>query len=245
MLTGAHSLSPQPASNSSDVFRGISDAFDAALHHAVIPSTLAVVVAAVVIGATTFALVRRIRRENARMRAESLAREDQRRRIAKTTPPERREYVRVPARISLTIPRHAHVETEDLSGGGLSFSSQAPPRLGAKLDLVLDLGDQHALAMHGEVVRVSPSRAPAGPAVVGVAFRDVATATREALVQWIAAEELRGIAEKRRGPLCSICGLPLGEADARTHPSCASAAATGNPPPRASGAPPRASLVPR
>ena len=240
----------QPAGNSSDVFRGISDAFESALHHAVVPTTFTMVLAALVV-AGAFALVRRIRRESAAARAERIAREEERLRIASTMPPERREFVRVPVHVPLTIPhgtvahgRPSHVETEDLSGGGLSFSSKAPPPLGSKLALVLDLGDQE-LAMQGEVVRIAPSQKPAGPALVGVAFRDIETATREELIQWIAAEEIREIAAKRRGPVCSICGLPLAEEDATKHPSCATAAETGNPPPRASSAPARASLAPR
>ena len=167
---------------------------------------------------------------------------------ASTMPPERREYVRVPAHVPLTIPessvhhgRATHVETEDLSGGGLSFRSKAPPRLGSKIDLLLELGD-HELSMHGEVVRIAPSQKPADPAIVGVAFRDIETATREEVVKWIAAEEIREIAAQRRGPVCALCGLPLAEPNATTHPSCATAAATSQPP-RISAAPPSGSAT--
>ena len=235
----------QPAGNSSDIFRGISDAFETALHHAVIPVPFMVVLAAAIVaGAALF--VRRIRRESAAARAERVARENERRRIATSMPPERREFVRVPAHVPLTIPptvrngRPSHVETEDLSGGGLSFSSKAPPRLGSKIELVLELGDQE-LEMHGEVVRIAPSQKPAGPAVVGVAFRDIQTATREELVKWIAAEEIRDIAAKRRGPLCKLCGLPLADPSTTTHPSCATA--TSSPPPRLSASPPSRSAT--
>ena len=114
-------------------------------------------------------------------------------------------------------------ETQDVSGGGLSFNSRTPPPIGTELELVLDLeidGIPSDLPLRGEVVRVQPSLAPRGPAIVGVAFRGLAAATRNALLRWIAAEETREIANQRRGPLCSVCRRPLGDIGAKMHPTC-------------------------
>lgn len=71
MLTGVlRSLFP-PETTTFDMFLGISDAFEASLHRAVVPTLLAVVVTAVVLGAGVFALVRRIEREDPRRRSTS------------------------------------------------------------------------------------------------------------------------------------------------------------------------------
>lgn len=220
----------EPAESSTDVFRGISDAFSAALHHTIVPPVAVAVVSALVFASATHLIIRWIRRDGERAR-EQQAREKQRLRIAALSARERREFVRVPARLPFSVPpsaprgRPSLFETHDVSGGGLSFRSRTPPAIGTKLQLVLDLprdqGRARELEMDAEVVRIQPSTAPADSALVGLAFRDLTTSTRETLLQWIAAEERRDIAARQRGPVCSVCHRPLAEGDATMHPTCA------------------------
>ncbi len=219
--------SPEP--DSADEYRGISDAFAAALHHTFIPGAIAAVILAIAGCVASVAVVRWVRRERARGREQRRALEERRRSEAAAASSERREFVRVPVRRSLSIPRSTApgaprtvFETQDVSAGGLSFNSGTPPPVGTQLELVLDLDlEEHGdLALQGEVVRVQPSTAPRGPALVGVAFRGTASVTRNALLRWIAAEEIREIAHQRREPLCSVCRRPLGETGASMHPTC-------------------------
>ena len=218
----------------SDTLDGISRAFFAALDQGSselvlgVWGTLAVAAAYVVVGwlRGDAQVEKRERRELQRRRE----------RIASEAPPrlERREWVRIPAKVKMKVAAASTgplspaltLKTNDLGGGGVSFFTDRAPRRGARLSLSLDLGERRPLAVRGVVVRVNPPPRPGAPSLVAVRFAEVAAGTRERLVHWIVAEERREIIVARRGRLCACCERPLADGPEDMHPTCAARMAT-------------------
>lgn len=230
MLTVVVAVACQPTSaGQADTLRGISEAFSSALDRNASRGVGGILTVLAV--ALAFAIVRWVRREARRRRGEPPALDEAREAIASKPPPrpEHREWVRVPGHLRMTVLRtganpRAHFdvfETQNLGGGGLAFLSHAPPARGTPLAFTLDLGERRSLAMRGVVVRVDPPPTPDSPSLVVLKFGEVDNATREHLMKWIAAEEVREIAEARRGHLCSRCSRPLADGAAEMHSTCA------------------------
>jgi hypothetical protein len=144
---------------------------------------------------------------------------------------ERREWVRVPAHVQLAVRReHGHhgpfyepCETENLSGGGLSFFTRTPPALGASLQFTIDLGERSTLPLEGIVVRIEPPRGEGGAQLVAVKLDPITSREREHVIRWVAHEEVREIADARRGRLCVVCRRPLADDAGEVHTACATA----------------------
>jgi hypothetical protein len=218
------------APNDPDVLQGISGAFVATLDREGSGAVIAVWVILVCTGAVV--VVRWLRSDARRERRERRALEKRREAVAAEPPPrlERREWVRVPAHVAMSVARaaetgvRAHVdlfETQNLSGGGVAFLADHPPACGTRLELTLDLGTARPLAVYGVIVRVDPPHSPEAPSLVALKFGNLAPAIRERLVKWIATEEVREIALARRGRVCACCKRPLADSHEEMHSTCA------------------------
>jgi hypothetical protein len=116
-------------------------------------------------------------------------------------------------------------ETQNVGGGGVAFLSGAPPTKGATLEFSLDLGERAGLAMKGVVVRVDAPPMLGTPSLVAVRFSEISNATREHLMHWIAAQEVRELVEAHRGRVCPHCARPLSDTAVVMHSTCAAMAA--------------------
>jgi hypothetical protein len=228
---------PSPPGDSG-VLEGISRAFVSSVDHNG-RATLFAVVGAVLAAAVAVAMVLWLRREAAREHeAQSVL--DEEHRVAISEPParrERRQWVRVRAQRAMAVlqspegkrARYDVYETQNLGGGGLAFLTHKPPLKGTPLDFTLDLGERSPLPMRGVVIRVEPPPAPEAPALVAVNFGVIDNATREHLVQWIAKEEMRAIAEAHAERVCTCCHRPLADGAAEMHTTCAERATAPKP----------------
>jgi hypothetical protein len=243
---------PSPPGESG-VLEGISRAFVSSVDHNG-RATLFAAVASVLAAALAVAMVLWLRREAQREHAAQSVLDAEHKAAASERPArrERRQWVRVPAQRAMAVlqspegkrARYDVYETQNLGGGGLAFLTHKPPLRGTPLDFTLDLGERSPLPMHGVVIRVEPPPTPEAPALVAVNFGAIDNATRERLVQWIAKEELRAIAEAHAPPLCTCCHRPLADGAAAMHTTCAERATapkpTSPPPVPSRVVPPRA-----
>jgi hypothetical protein len=149
--------------------------------------------------------------------------------LAEADTHEHHDWVRVPAHLRLTLQQtDAHgrtcfeeCETQDVSGGWVTFLTHARPRDGVPLAFALDLHEHWPLRLQGVVHHVEASAIEGAPSLVAVKLGPIAPAVQEQLVRWVTQEEMRGIAASRRGALCAGCGRPLADDGAKRHATCA------------------------
>jgi len=227
---------PAAASSSStpaDVLDGIGQAFQATVGSAagVVFGVLALLAGVAVL----VVLVRWVRRESQREQHEQeeldARHEEAVARASRNS--DRREWVRVPAHRRMVLQRadnrrgrasfvYEECETQNISGGSIEFLSFSPPAEGVPLQFTLDLGEKRALPLRGAVVRIEPANKPGAPSLVAVKLGPVTAAERERVVRWVRKEELRDLAQARRGRLCTCCLRPLAEDAGEMHTTCAS-----------------------
>jgi hypothetical protein len=220
-----------PASTrDAEALDGIRQAFFTALARDGSPGV--VVAMMLVIALLVVASVRWLRREQRREQRERLVLEEQHQAACAEASAhlERRAWVRVPGHLAMTVvrettprPRFDTFETQNIGAGGLAFLAHEPPRTGTRLEFTLDLGERSELGLDGVVVRVDPSPTASTDAasLVAVRFGAIGNAAREHLMKWIAEEEVREIAETRKGRPCAVCGRPLADNANAMHSTCA------------------------
>ncbi len=212
----------------SQALHGIREAFFAALEQDRSPGVIALM--AIMFVALVVASVRWLRREERREQSEHAELEERRRIVASMAPTrvERRAWVRVPGHLTMTVfhdaaprPRVDTFETQNVGAGGLAFLTHEPPRMGHRLEFSLDLGEKTGLSLHGVVVRVESPPATDAASLVALRLGGIDSRAREHLMKWIATEEVREIAEARRGRACARCGRPLADSAFEMHSTCA------------------------
>jgi hypothetical protein len=222
----------QPTPSSNDTLDGITHAFFSSLDRDGGP--IVQVLAVALLGAFAVLLVRWLRRENRRERLERELLDERHAAVSLQPPaPERREWMRVAAHLPISIlhpeghrgPFFEDCETQNVSGGGLSFLTHAPSPRGTPLSFTLNLGEKRPLSLRGVVTRTEPPTAPGAPHLVALQLGPIAVTDRERIVRWVTHEESRELAEARRGRLCSVCKRPLADPSREVHSACASAAA--------------------
>jgi hypothetical protein len=217
----------QPSSTETVALDGIAHAFFSTLDRDGGPRLE--LAGAVVVLVLLALLVRWVRRDSLRDRVKQDALDARHTAAIAVVGHEQRHWVRVPARLRLAVkhePAHhlpfsEHCETVNLGGGGLAFSTQAPPEAGVPIQFALDLGEKRPLALEGVVVRIEPLASTGAGYLVAVKLGPITAGAREEIIRWVAHEETREIAEARRGRLCSICRRPLAEDAGNVHSACA------------------------
>jgi hypothetical protein len=218
----------------SDTLQGIGDAFNDAVTRN--GGAGMAVATALLAGVVALAVFRWVRRD---VRAEELERtaRDARHEAAVSVAPlplpadGRPHWAQVAVHLRLGLLRTAahgrvlceDVETQSLSAGEVSFLSHAPPVPATVLELALYLpGEGWPLALRGVVGPVDGPPAPDAPSLVAVKLGPLTGRESERLARWVAQEDLRQVAQMRRGRVCTCCHRPLADDSAPMHGTCAS-----------------------
>jgi hypothetical protein len=205
---------------------------------------LAVAGAIVVLALLGWALRRALRETRRDAMEQAVADERHHAALVEADTREHQDWVHVPVRLRLTL-QHTDMhgrttfeecETQDVSGGWVTFLTHARPPDGLPVAFTLHLDEQWPLRLHGVVDHVEAPAVQGGALRVAVKLGPLPAAIEEHLVRWVTREELRAIDESRSGRRCAACGRPLADDARERHSACAELLA-----PAASAVEPRAS----